>query len=145
MKNNKQGRKRSSGVPCRRLIRLSPESAEIFDRYSDSDLAEVVNRAMLSIFPKVADAPSVPTVIRPVKVLTETICRIAIVGREVRLIFPEKLMANLVKEMIQLGQTDQDIAKHLGMEAEEVLRLKQMTGLAGLFKGQSYSKAWEAI
>ena len=56
-----------------------------------------------------------------------------------------ELMANLVKEMIQLGQTDQEIAKHLGMEAEEVLRLKQMTGLAGLFKGQSYSKAWEAI
>lgn len=56
-----------------------------------------------------------------------------------------ELMANLVKEMIQLGQTDQEIAKHLGMEAEEVLRLKQMTGLAGLFKGQNYSKAWKAI
>ena len=56
-----------------------------------------------------------------------------------------ELMAGLVKEMIHLGQTDQEIAKHLGMEAEEVLRLKQMTGLAGLFKGQSYSKAWEAI
>lgn len=56
-----------------------------------------------------------------------------------------ELMANLVKEMIQLGQTDQEIAKHLGMEAEEVLRLKQMTGLAGLFKGQGYSKAWESI
>jgi ParB-like chromosome segregation protein Spo0J len=56
-----------------------------------------------------------------------------------------ELMAGLVKEMLQLGQTDQQIAKSLGMEAEEVLRLKQMTGLAGLFKGQSYSKAWEAI
>jgi DNA-directed RNA polymerase specialized sigma subunit len=54
-------------------------------------------------------------------------------------------MAGLVKEMLQLGQTDQQIAKSLGMEAEEVLRLKQVTGLAGLFKGQSYSKAWEAI
>lgn len=56
-----------------------------------------------------------------------------------------ELMATLVKGLIQLGQTDQEIAKNLGMEAEEVLRLKQMTGLAGLFKGQSYSKAWEAI
>jgi ParB-like chromosome segregation protein Spo0J len=56
-----------------------------------------------------------------------------------------ELMAVLVKEMIQAGQTDHEIAKHLGMEAEEVLRLKQMTGLAGLFKGQSYSKAWEPI
>jgi ParB-like chromosome segregation protein Spo0J len=56
-----------------------------------------------------------------------------------------ELMAGLVKDMIQLGKTDQEIAKHLGMEAEEVLRLKQMTGLAGLFKGQSYSKAWEPV
>jgi hypothetical protein len=46
--------------------------------------------------------------------------------------------------LLQQGQSDTEIAKHLGMEAEEVLRLKQMTGLAGLFTGQSYSKAWEA-
>jgi ParB-like chromosome segregation protein Spo0J len=56
-----------------------------------------------------------------------------------------ELMDGLVKEMLQHGQTDQEIAKHLGMEAEEVLRLKQMTGLAGLFDGQPYSKAWESI
>jgi ParB-like chromosome segregation protein Spo0J len=56
-----------------------------------------------------------------------------------------ELMSGLVQKMIELGRTDQEIAKHLGMEAEEVLRLKQMTGLAGLFKGQTYSKAWEAI
>lgn len=56
-----------------------------------------------------------------------------------------ELMAGLVKEMLLQGQTDQDVAKHLGMEAEEVLRLKQMTGLAGLFADQPYSKAWESI
>jgi ParB-like chromosome segregation protein Spo0J len=56
-----------------------------------------------------------------------------------------ELMAGLVKEMLQHGQTDQEIAKHLGMEAEEALRLKQMTGLAGLFDGQPYSKAWESM
>ncbi len=56
-----------------------------------------------------------------------------------------ELMAELVKEMLILGRTETEIAKQLGMEAEELLRLKQMTGLAGLFKGQSYSKAWESM
>lgn len=53
-----------------------------------------------------------------------------------------ELMAEIVKKLVLMGRSDTDIAKHLGMEAEEVLRLKQMTGLAGLFKDQSYSKAW---
>jgi len=53
-----------------------------------------------------------------------------------------ELMAEIVRKLIVMGRTDTDIAKHLGMEAEEVLRLKQMTGLAGLFKDQPYSKAW---
>lgn len=56
-----------------------------------------------------------------------------------------ELMAGVVKEMILLGKSDIDIAKDLGMEAEEVLRLKQVTGLASLFTGQSYSKAWDSI
>lgn len=55
-----------------------------------------------------------------------------------------ELMADIVKRLVQMGRSDTDIAKHLGMEAEEVLRLKQMTGLAGLFKDQPYSKAWIA-
>lgn len=53
-----------------------------------------------------------------------------------------ELMAEIVRKLVVMGRTDTDIAQHLGMEAEEVLRLKQMTGLAGLFKDQPYSKAW---
>jgi len=53
------------------------------------------------------------------------------------------MMSVLVEKMLKLGWEDIDIAEHLGMEAEEVLRLKQMTGYAGLFKGQGYSRAWE--
>lgn len=53
------------------------------------------------------------------------------------------LMSDMVVKLINLGWKDIDIANHLGMAAEEVLRLKQMTGLAGLFAGQPYSKAWE--
>lgn len=54
------------------------------------------------------------------------------------------LMSDMVVKLLKLGWKDIDIANHLGMSAEEVLRLKQMTGLAGLFAGQSYSKAWES-
>lgn len=52
------------------------------------------------------------------------------------------LMSTMVEKLLKLGWTDIQIAEHLGMEAEEVLRLKQMTGLAGLFRGQPYSKSW---
>lgn len=52
------------------------------------------------------------------------------------------LMAVLVTRLRGLGWDDLDIARHLGMEAEEVLRLKQQTGLADLFAGQPYARAW---
>ena len=52
------------------------------------------------------------------------------------------MMSVMVENLLKLGWNDIDIAKHLGMEAEEVLRLKQMTGLAGLFKDQPYSRSW---
>ena len=55
-----------------------------------------------------------------------------------------ELMSGLVSKLIQMGKTDLEVAKALGMSAEELLRLKQMTGLAGLFKDQPYSKAWVA-
>lgn len=52
------------------------------------------------------------------------------------------MMSVLVEKLLGLGWNDHEIAKHLGMEAEEVLRLKQMTGLAGLFRNQEYSRSW---
>lgn len=52
-------------------------------------------------------------------------------------------MSNIVAELILLGWDDIQIGKHLGMGADEVLRLKQNTGLSELFKDHEYSKAWE--
>lgn len=52
------------------------------------------------------------------------------------------LMGDLVQALINQGATDEEIAKHLGMEIEEVFRLKQITGIAELFKNQQYSKSW---
>lgn len=53
------------------------------------------------------------------------------------------LMGDLVKSLFEQGQDDEEIAKQLGMEAEEVFRLKQVTGIADIFKNQSHSRAWE--
>ena len=46
--------------------------------------------------------------------------------------------------MFTAGKTGPEIAKELGMEADEVLRLQQITGLAGLFADREFSEAWEA-
>lgn len=53
------------------------------------------------------------------------------------------LMSNIVAELLEMGKSDKWIAKHLGMDADELLRLKQITGLASLFKDKEFSKTWE--
>jgi ParB-like chromosome segregation protein Spo0J len=53
-------------------------------------------------------------------------------------------MSNIVRMMHLAGWEDDKISAELGMGADEVLRLKQITGLAGLFAGREYSEAWEA-
>ena len=51
------------------------------------------------------------------------------------------LMVNIVKELKDCGQSDAWIMKHLGMDAEELLRLKQVSGLASLFADKEFSPA----
>ncbi len=55
------------------------------------------------------------------------------------------LMSNIVKELHELGRSDAWISRHLGMDKDEILRLKQITGLAALFKDIKYGKAWRPI
>lgn len=55
-----------------------------------------------------------------------------------------ELMSNIVAELHTLGKSDAWISKHLGMELDEIIRLKQITGLAELFKTNEFSKSWEA-
>lgn len=56
-----------------------------------------------------------------------------------------ELMGDLVIALIKQGVSEDEIAQKLGMELEEVLRLKQVTGIAEVFKNQSYSSAWEMV
>lgn len=52
-------------------------------------------------------------------------------------------MANMVFSMLENGWEDHDICNELGMESEELLRLKHITGFSKLFEGISYQKAWK--
>jgi ParB-like chromosome segregation protein Spo0J len=53
-----------------------------------------------------------------------------------------QLMSGLVKNLVLSGWSDQQIADELGMEEDEVLRLKQLNGLYELFRERAYSQAW---
>lgn len=53
-------------------------------------------------------------------------------------------MADIVLDLARRNWDDAKIAKELGMEDDEVLRLKQITGLAELFADREFSQAWEA-
>lgn len=52
------------------------------------------------------------------------------------------LMSNIVQELLELGKSDAWICRNIGMSADEILRLKQITGLASLFKDEEFSKSW---
>lgn len=51
-------------------------------------------------------------------------------------------MSDIVRELSKLGWDDNRISMELGMDQDEVLRLKQIGGLAELFAGEEYSEAW---
>jgi ParB-like chromosome segregation protein Spo0J len=53
-------------------------------------------------------------------------------------------MAEIVIELKRRFWSDEKIATELGMDADEVLRLQQVTGLASLFSDREFSTAWEA-
>lgn len=53
-----------------------------------------------------------------------------------------ELMTNIIAELAQNGMSDAWIMKNIGMDAEELLRLKQISGLAELFKDKEFSRAW---
>lgn len=53
-------------------------------------------------------------------------------------------MSDIVIELKRRFWSDEKIAKELGMESDEVLRLTQITGLSTLFADCEFSEAWEA-
>lgn len=55
------------------------------------------------------------------------------------------LMSNIVKELHKVGRSDAWISKHLGMSRDEILRLKQITGLTELFRDVKFGQAWKPV
>lgn len=52
-----------------------------------------------------------------------------------------ELMTNIVSELVKSGMGDDWILKQIGMDADELLRLKQLSGLAELFKNREFSNS----
>lgn len=52
-------------------------------------------------------------------------------------------MSDIVVELKRRNWSDEKIAKNLGMEPDEILRLMQITGLQEMFADQDFSKAWD--
>ncbi|MBQ8646278.1 MAG: ParB-like nuclease domain-containing protein [Bacteroidales bacterium] len=55
-----------------------------------------------------------------------------------------ELMSSIVGELTKSGMSDAWIMRNIGMDRDELLRLKQITGLAELFAGREFglSKEW---
>lgn len=52
-------------------------------------------------------------------------------------------MSDIVIELKRRNWSDERIGKELGMDADEVLRLCQITGLAEVFANDEFSKSWD--
>lgn len=50
-------------------------------------------------------------------------------------------MSDIVRDLHRQGWDDRRIGEELGMDADEVLRLKQISGLTELFADESFSEA----
>lgn len=55
------------------------------------------------------------------------------------------LDAELIRSLIEQGNSEEEICEHLSIDLETVHRYKQLTGIAELFKNSSYSMPWNAI
>lgn len=53
-----------------------------------------------------------------------------------------ELMSQIVSELVEMGKGDAWICKHVGMSIDELLRMKQITGLASLFTNKDFSDSW---
>ena len=56
-----------------------------------------------------------------------------------------ELMSNIIRELHDIGRSDAWISQHLGMDRDEILRLKQITGLTALFRDVNFGQAWRPI
>lgn len=51
-------------------------------------------------------------------------------------------MSDIVVTLTQMGWSDEKIGQNLGMEPDEIIRLKQISGLKEAFQNHEFSKSW---
>lgn len=56
-----------------------------------------------------------------------------------------ELMSGIVSELVKSGMSDAWIMKNIGMDKDELLRLKQITGLAELFADREFGMSQEWV
>jgi hypothetical protein len=54
-------------------------------------------------------------------------------------------MSEIVIELSRRNWSEEKIGRELGMDADEVLRLKQISGLAEMIADRQFSEAWEVV
>lgn len=52
-------------------------------------------------------------------------------------------MTDIVVMLLRAGWNETDVARELGMDGDEVLRFKQVSGLPELFRDHEYSPSWD--
>lgn len=52
-------------------------------------------------------------------------------------------MSEIVLDLVKSGWSDEEICNKIGMELDEVIKLKQITGLKEAFQNYDFSKSWE--
>lgn len=52
------------------------------------------------------------------------------------------LDAEVIRALVEQGLSDNEISTHIGIDEETIMRYKQLTGIAELFKNADYSTSW---
>ena len=55
------------------------------------------------------------------------------------------LDADVIRSLIEQGNTEEEISTHLGIDLETIHRYKQLTGISSLFAAASWSPSWRAV
>ncbi|MBJ3210964.1 ParB/RepB/Spo0J family partition protein [Salmonella enterica subsp. enterica serovar Typhimurium] len=51
-------------------------------------------------------------------------------------------VSDIIRQLHYLGWNDEKISLELGMDRDEVLRLRQISGITEIFSDQEYSNGW---
>jgi hypothetical protein len=84
-------RPKSVLIPSRIVLRLNERDTEILKGYTIAQVSEIMSKALSTIAPGVDHGINAPSVLRPIKLSTNTIARVYIKKMTIRVFLPEKV------------------------------------------------------